>query len=182
MIIADIVTIFNSTHYIACEQRNKVMERKDFSINDLHFKWNGTEYDVFYWGTHLKTLYDVFKATDDTFSNRFFLEYKYDLNDIINNSDFVKLIEFISLDKGNFFIYDFQTNTYKHNPHVLNRESYLKSLLDSCAPFRYIHYNDEEIVVHCNTINGEYKLHNPFNTVSDIDIDNAKIFNLMSTI
>lgn len=147
---------------------------------------NNSYYEIYYHqDKKISSLYELMVIDDgNNFHVEKFIEKYYDINVIIETSDFDRICEIARLDYGDIDIYDPSKSRYT-SLEVDESVMYetLQNLIANKLPFRYrLYASDDYKIIYCNTIRGEYKLHDPHYLVTNEDLQNIKTHLLMSKV
>lgn len=154
-------------------------KNENFECHGYKFVYDNGEYTAYKGNLVFKCAYEFLLYDDEKhFSNK---TYVSNLINIIHNNDIETFIKRAVLEKGSIFIFNTFKNEYvRHAP--TDWYDTITLLIDNKVPFRYIDHDENENIYHFNSISGEYKLYDPFENYTQADINNTKIFEILSLI
>lgn len=177
----NIIFLFKIANYYinisSSEITRKVKNCEKLEYSSISFIWKNDEYVAILDNVEYSSIYDIVKIDDDDlFCKSSYLDEYFDIDFIINNSDFENLMKIIKIQNGCFYLYNKETNNFKRNDFYD-----LDIIIKLKVPFRYtyIHKFKDDKVIYCNNINGEYKLFSPADFITDDDIKNIDIYSIL---
>lgn len=177
----DVKFIINSAYYSSdtgdsLEAFNK---SKDFVIGDYYFTKLKIGWQI-YCNINKKyfdNIHEFYKNDNDHyFDQSDYLCSYFDIKKIVENNNFNDLILYNEIWEAGVWLYNIEKGEY------IEKGDDLKKVIENKLPFRYLtedYDGGDEIYIHCNIIDGKYKMYIPFEYISKEDLDNVKLSYIM---